>query len=61
MNENLQNERKIFTRTDSAISADKLILQNQFFSLEKQAEEIRRKNMVYQQQVAEQSKVLMND
>lgn len=57
LNEKLQNEKKIFTRNYQEISADKQKLQKQFSSLEKQAEEIRRKNMVYQQQMAEQSKV----
>lgn len=57
LNEKLQNEKKIFTRNYQEIYADKQKLQKQFSSLEKQAEEIRRKNMVYQQQMAEQSKV----
>lgn len=56
LNDTLQNEKKIFTRNYQEISVDKQKWQNQCSSLEKQVEEIRHENMVYQQQMTEQSK-----
>lgn len=57
LNETFQHEKEIFIRNYQEIYADKQKLQNQILCLEKQAEESQHKNMIYQQQLAEQSKV----